>query len=491
MRSIDQECTYKINYIPPITAQHFHDSSAFVRILFGAVGCGKTSTCCMEIMRKAIIQEPSAMDGCRYSRWLVVRNTYPELRSTTIKDWEGWFPPDYFGSVVYDSPIRHEIQFDDVRLTVWFISMDNPKDIKKMLGMQLTGVWLSECRELPSLVLDMATQRVGRFPDKQFGKPSWYGVIGDTNPCSSRHWIYNMFEVSKKKDYEIFKYAPALIKKGDEWIPNVDADYVQNLSLGYDYYLRQITGKPDEWIKIYIGGEYGEIFNNEKIYPEFSHRVHVDDTILANPGLALALAFDFGYTPACILTQRQRDGSLLVLEEFTSRNIAPEAFAEIVIYPILVDKYANFEWEVAVGDPSGVAGTKVIGATSCIGCLNNLANKLQFSGFKCVRAETNNFERRKNAVSHFLSRIFNGNPLIRIHPRCVTLIRGFNGGYCYQEIVKANGDGRVKYEAKDNDYTHIHDALQYRCLCYATNTTSEADNSFLSKIIGRGGSRMI
>ena len=77
-----------INYVAEFTASKFHRSTAFVRGLFGPIGTGKSVACCMEIIRRAREQEP--YEGVRKTRWAAIRNSYPELKSTTIKTWEEW-----------------------------------------------------------------------------------------------------------------------------------------------------------------------------------------------------------------------------------------------------------------------------------------------------------------------------------------------------------------------------------------------------------------
>ncbi len=67
---------------PTIAA--FHASDAFVRMLRGPIGSSKSTTCAVEIIRRAQAQEPGP-DGKRHSRWVAVRNTYGELRTTTVK----------------------------------------------------------------------------------------------------------------------------------------------------------------------------------------------------------------------------------------------------------------------------------------------------------------------------------------------------------------------------------------------------------------------
>ena len=75
----------------------------FVRGIRGPVGSGKSVACCVEIFRRACQQEP-AKDGIRYTKWAVVRNTNPELRTTTIATWLQWFPESEWGKFRWSPP---------------------------------------------------------------------------------------------------------------------------------------------------------------------------------------------------------------------------------------------------------------------------------------------------------------------------------------------------------------------------------------------------
>ena len=84
----------KIDYKPPgQVAKNFMKSEDFVRGLRGPVGSGKSVACCFEIMRKACSQKIDNK-GLRRSRWAVIRNTNPQLKTTTIKTWRDWFVYD-------------------------------------------------------------------------------------------------------------------------------------------------------------------------------------------------------------------------------------------------------------------------------------------------------------------------------------------------------------------------------------------------------------
>ena len=140
-------------------------------------------------------QKPSA-DGKRKSRWVVVRNTYRELADTTVKTWLDWFPEQYLGPFIQQD-MTHHISYGDIEAEVLFRALDRPQDVKKLLSLELTGAWINEAREVPKSVIDMIQGRVGRYPSKREGGPTWFGVIMDTNPPDNDHWWYTLAEVDK------------------------------------------------------------------------------------------------------------------------------------------------------------------------------------------------------------------------------------------------------------------------------------------------------
>jgi hypothetical protein len=55
----------------------------------GEVGPGQTVCCWVEVFRRSL-EQAKAPGGRRKSRWAIVRNTSPQLRTTTIKTWLEW-----------------------------------------------------------------------------------------------------------------------------------------------------------------------------------------------------------------------------------------------------------------------------------------------------------------------------------------------------------------------------------------------------------------
>ena len=74
-----------INYEMSATARNFHGDDSFIRSVMGPFGSGKSVMGLMELLLRGLAQKP-AQDGIRYSRAAVIRNTFPELKTTTLKD---------------------------------------------------------------------------------------------------------------------------------------------------------------------------------------------------------------------------------------------------------------------------------------------------------------------------------------------------------------------------------------------------------------------
>lgn len=449
-----------INYKAEPTASKFHRSNAFVRGLRGPIGTGKSVTCCMEIIRRAAQQEPHL--GVRSSRWAAIRNSYPELKSTTIKTWEDWTGER--APITWDAPITSHFRqrLPDgtwVDLELLFISLDKPSDVKKLKSLDLTGAWLNEASELPKAVLDMATGRVGRYPSKAKGGASWSGVIMDTNSPDEDHWWYDLAEVSQPEGFEFFAQPGAIMLVDGKYVPNPDAENVANHTLGYDYWLRQVPGKADHWIKVFLMGLYGSVHDGKPVYPEWNDSLHVKP-ISPLQGVQLDIGVDFGLTPAAAITQTDARGRFLVLDELCGQDMGFRQFLADVLIPQLIRVYPAF-WAKRdklvqlIGDPAGAQRAQS-DEKSCF-------EEAKAVGLRIKPARSNSFLARRGAVAWYLTRLTGGHPAFLLDQSCQVLRKGFNGGYKYRRI-QVIGEERYTDVPTKNGYSHPHDALQYAAL---------------------------
>lgn len=467
----------EIAYTPPgPVAEEFHMDSRFVRGLLGPIGSGKSSSCCFEIVRRALEQTPDKW-GRRRSRWVVIRNTYPELKNTTIKTWLEWF--EHGGKMKWDTPPTFTMKIPDIGdktildLEVIFMALDRPEEVGKLKSFELTGGWINEAVEVPEEIFTVLTGRVSRFPpkrdfdglkiqgqtfdakDKEAPPPYWTGVIMDTNPPDDDHWWYRLAEEEKPKEYGFYRQPGGLYydQKIKEYKNNPRAENVQNIPGGYEYYQRQRTGKTEDYIKVFLCAEYGSTMAGKPVYPEWNDKTHLaHEPIKPIQGRPIVLAFDFGLTPACVAGQMDAKGRMLVLKEWCGFDGGIRQFFSEVVLPDINLLWKGFRFE-SVGDPAGRARAQ----TDERSCMEELASL----GMACEPALTNDFLPRRDSVAFFLTRMSGGGPGFLLDPSCSTLRKGFNGGYRYDRLQISGSSARYKDRPVKDKFSHPHDALQY------------------------------
>jgi len=417
----------------------FHQDNSFVRGVMGPVGSGKSTACCWELFRRLQEQEPGP-DGIRRSRWAVVRNTYRELSDTTVKTWLDWF--DDVGDFV-NQDMAHRIKFADVEAELLFRALDRPADVKKLLSLELTGAWVNEAREVPRAVVDMLQGRVGRYPSKREGGPTWLGVIMDTNPPDSDHWWYRLFEEVAPDGWRLFRQPSGR---------GADAENLENLPDGY--YDRLQAGKDDEWIAVYVDGEYGFISEGRPVYPEFRDHLHVaKESIEVLDGTPVVIGIDFGLTPAAVFGQRDVRGRWRWIHELVTEDMGAVRFGEL-LQNEMASRFPACEFQVW-GDPAGDQRAQTDETTPF--------QILRARGIKARPAPSNDFTLRRESVATPLSRLVDGEPGLLISPSCTTLRKAMGGGYCYKR-VQVTGDERFHDKPDKNQYSHVADAAQYLML---------------------------
>src|SRR5215469_3538271 len=138
----------EFTYADAPTIEDFAVSDAFIRALMGPFGSGKTSACINEIVRRARKQK-AGPDGIRHTRWAVIRNTYGELKTTTMNSFFMWQPEAYCGRH-YVADHRYVMNREpNLDCEVMFLALDRPDHVKKLLSLELTGAFVNEAREIP------------------------------------------------------------------------------------------------------------------------------------------------------------------------------------------------------------------------------------------------------------------------------------------------------------------------------------------------------
>jgi hypothetical protein len=368
--------------------------------------------------------------------------TYGELRDTTIKTFHQWFPPRLFGEWI---DYKHEYNinaFENTEIEILFRALDRPDHMSKLLSLELTGAWVNEAREVPWPVIEAIQGRVGQFPPKREGGPTWSGLILDTNPPDTDSDWYRFFE---EEDHpiefrNIFRQPSGLAE---------NAENVTNLPNGREYYERLSIGKSQTWTNVYIHGKYDFVTDGRPVYDEYNDDIHCKEC-QSIEGYPIFIGLDFGLTPAATYTQVVPGGQCLVLDELSATGMGIERFTdELILHNNLHFRDREF---IYIGDPAGSQRVQTDEKT----CYEIMAAR----GIP-VEPGMITLKMRLECVRKPLRTLMSGKPQFVLHPRCRILRRGFIGGYQFRRINIGGGGNRYTEIPDKNRYSHLHDALQY------------------------------
>ncbi len=440
------------------TLSRFHKSDARVRIIQGPMGSGKTSAGCVEGFRRICQQKPDAQ-GVRRTRGLVIRNTYGDLRETTIPSWNEWFEPMGLPEVSKVAPYRQDLNFQlpdqtVVQATVIFLALDTPQDVRKLRSYNVTWVFVDEVKEVPLLVLEFAFGRCGRFPPKHQGGPSWYGLWGVTNAMEEGHYLYEMQEKpsAKREGWVFFKQPPAVIKEGKRWVVNPAAENLENHTR--DYYHDQLNVSNETYIRVNLANQYGACVDGKKVIEAYDDDRHCSPTPMRfMQGRPVWIGLDFGLTPAAVFGQRSGNFWYWLQELVTEVDIrqGAEEFARILRPELERLKAEGLSIAGIYGDPAGDQEAQTDRRTPF--------EILHAEGVPAFPAPTNDFKIRRATVNDGFAE-----DRILVDPGCTRAREGLRGGYCYPRLATLSGELAYSPLPRKSPSSHVIEAAGYMML---------------------------
>jgi hypothetical protein len=500
----------------PIAWEYLQDRS-FAAFIIGPVGSGKSVPSLQRIEALGQEQEPSP-DGKRRSRFAIVRNTMPELRSTTAVTYQQIYPPESWGEIIWRSPAEHvlEARGQDIEIQVNLLALDKPKDVKKLLSLELTGAFLNEVREVPRSVVTRMTERVGRFGVNE--RPSsWSGLWADTNPPDADHWLYRWHHGERPAGFEFYQQPPGVLEvevipggvrvidqhfpkyqglklssaevliwyrgakrlvdcpvepinaAGRLWIVNPHMENMVALSrvdaganpLGArSYYGRALAGKTLDEIRSYLQGVYTFVMDGKRVVPQYNPEVHGVDHLEPLPGIPIYLGCDIGggtLQPSGLFFQRHPKGTLLALREVVCFDMGNDRFGELLVETMAEHYRPWMELQIigeGWGDPAGGGRDEIFEVAS----FEHLRRKF---GIRLKPAPSQDPKMRAAAIAGPCTRMVEGRPGLMVHKgRCPMLHRGLSGAWHYKRM-QVIGDERYADKAVKNDESHICDGTGY------------------------------
>jgi len=475
-------------------ASAFVKSRAFISGIMGPVGGGKTVAGIARSLRLGMSQRamPDPARGCMVKRCriMAVRDTYPNLDRTLIKTWHQWIPKN-LGKWSGDAPRRHSFTIDvgrrgdpgfyqlDMEMLFSALGEHAVEDILR--GFEGTGLWANEWDLLPRMLLELGVGRVGRFPSAGEGGCRISQIFGDFNAPDEDNHLYDLF-VNQKIDPDLaelireqtggkqplleFFEQPGGLEPNAENLHNLDPSGEGSRESGRIYYRKQAAVMSEQMKLRMIDNKWGAVRSGMPVYPEWSDRIHTAD-LEPVKGLPLRIGMDAGLTPAAVIGQRLASGQWRILAELATiidqedeqlDTVGPTAFGE-ALADLLASRFPGFPVEYAAADPMAAKGTDQSGNE--MSWLQTVA-KVAKIRVRPAPVPNNDLTIRLEAVRRPLKRLIEqGQPGLLVDRRCTVLRRGFNSGYVFRRTAVAGGDSRYENRPSKNQYSHVHDGLQY------------------------------
>jgi hypothetical protein len=464
----------KVEYEPPdAVIERFHASQALVRAVKGPRGSGKSGASIMEGFQGAGIQEPNH-EGKRRTRFLVLRDTYRQLETTTIPSFKKWLGHATRFTGQYPIKGYTKVPMNDgtlVDMETVFLAMDGENIMDNLQSFEASFAWVNEARAIADpKVVNMVISSCGRFPSKDEEGCTSRFVVMDSNPSDEQHWWYKRAQPGQTPEgWEFFDQVSPLIYKSDApifhpirdlYIPNPAATYAHIQNAGYNYWLDLVPGADDPFIRTMVMGEYGVMVMGKPVYQNFWH----EDCLSLVPlewhqALPIVIGIDTsGLHPGAAFMQAW-GGRINLLRELHAKDTPFDVFVESVLLPFIA-QWFRMNPLLAVLDPSNPRSG--VGGKTALKVMND-------AGISAVLAPgQNRFNTRIGAVSKLLQR----RGAFMVDPSCTMSLAGFRGKYHYKKVESSSMEVYKPMPEKD-EYADVHDAIQYGCLYYQTGANSD------------------
>lgn len=470
-----------IDYKPPKTIKAFikdhRREELFYSWIVGPVGSGKTTALFFKLAYMAMQQEPSP-DGIRRTRAVIVRNTLPMLRDTTLVSWDYWFKDGQAGEWKATEK-TFVLRFADVECIVMFRPLDTPDDVRRVLSLEINFAIIDEFVEIPKAIVDALSARLGRYKQPDGTPVTIWGMWGSSNPSTEDNWWYDYLHAPSIRKYEHGAYQPRMGHNGgppldDDYLASyfhqpsglaLDAENIENLPGKRGYYINQIKGKAVNWVKQFVEAEWGFSVSGQAVVTSFRPHLHISPFQLTpNDYFPLVIGADPGIGgSALIFTQQDFDGRIKVFCELVQQGMGVEKIINERLRPMLRNKFARVPKVIIALDPAGASRTPTDESTV----------KKVFQRHFEVECESNNrLPLRLNAIEHYTNTLIEGEPALQIDPvGCPILVRALKGGWRYGADVKK--DILKGAEPEKNAFSHPGDAFGYALRYYHKDRQKE------------------
>lgn len=342
------EGKFQVQFSPNPIQQQFIESRARADLFSSRMGEGKSAGLVWSIFYHTR-HNPGA-------KWLLIRDTWENLRRTTLEEFFKWFPAGVMGT--YHQTHKTFTWAEGIaRGSVEMIGMDDPDDAGKLQSISIAGAAMDEPAPaaasggIDEMVFDIALSRLRQ------DSMNWYSIkLAENNPDES-HWTYRRFVDPGTEGFRA-------------WHP-LTPENERNLPDNYYGDLRRMWSHRPDLARRFIEGKYGFQQIGTSVTPEWKDELHLSFALQPVRGRELVLLWDFGQNPTCLITQVTPLGHWNVLYSFVGDGFGVDQLCEDMVKPLLAERFNKFRWR-HIGDPTGTNPEQSSASASAVRMLQRI-----------------------------------------------------------------------------------------------------------------------
>jgi hypothetical protein len=400
-----------LDYTPVPAAKLFHASPARVKLAVGGKRSSKTRTMTMDGVMLSF-EFPGNIG-------LLARETYGETQDAIIDPLMSILPREVIASE--PTNLHKSLQFTNGS-RIYFRGLD---EHRKSKGLTLGWAGIDE--------VDAVTEEDLIQLDGQISLKDVRPVLmATTNPVGRDHWVYRRFVTDELPGYSYYRF-PTM-------------DNAINLPDGYVEHMLQTM--PESWVKRYLKGEWGTIVLGERVWPEYSEKLHLYPELFYSPKVPVIRTWDFGNRMAVTFSQMRDQHGIDFLSEILKKHLTATQFAQGVA------RFSQENFPGATFDDYGDIAGLHTESTSGMSPIDVVQKELGIH----INYSQMPLKDSLDLVSEMLSKNVQGSMAVRFSPKMRLTTEGLNGGYVWQK----NRDGTVKkgVPAADDTFEHLMDDVR-------------------------------
>lgn len=335
---------HAVEFIANPTQKLFIESKAEADLFESRKGEGKSAALAWAIFYHTY-HNPGA-------RWVAIRDTFENIRRTTMAEFFHWFPQGVFGHYLAG---EKKWVWDTSRCgmsgEVYFMGLDDENSAGKIASMPLAGVAIDEptpaagaSSGVSEFVFDTGLAQL-RQPGMK-----WYAAKLASNNADEGHWTYRRFWEPGTPGVEGADLPPEQDSGFRAWQTR-EPENVANLPAGYYSRLERSWAHRPDLLRRFVKGKHGFQQVGRPVTPQWSDELHLAHDLKPVAGMPLYLLWDGGLNPTCIVTQVTPLGYWLIMEAMVGEGVGMYEHVRQVVKPVMAAKYRGFEFK-HIGDPT-------------------------------------------------------------------------------------------------------------------------------------------